>query len=250
MRTDKQNQASRINGAKSKGPTTEAGKQKSANNATSHGLSGNSGHIVLLRNESQAIFDAYTRAFEARFRPIDLVETELVHQMVASVWRLRRIEAAETAIIELEIDEQREKIDELFEFIDEAARNGLAFRSLAEKSLSMDRLMRYRAQARRAFATSIKMLQLLQGSRFNATPLDPDQPFSGASESPRPTAKAPDAETPSPAAADPEQPTAAQSVAFLRRPPQQKEAQQEKEPNEPSPVIFMPARAAARCATS
>ena len=244
MRTDKQNHASRINGAKSKGPVTEAGKQKSANNATSHGLSGNSGHIVLLRNESQAIFDAYTRAFEARFLPIDLVETEFVHQMVASVWRLRRIEAAETAIIELEIDEQREKIDEVFEFIDEAARNGLAFRSLAERSLSMDRLMRYRTQARRAFATSVKMLQLLQGARFNATPLDPDQPFSGAPESPKPAAKTADVEKPSSTARTPAEP-AAQSVAFLRRP-----QQRETERNEPKLVVIKPANAATLCATS
>ena len=237
MRTNKQNQASRINGAKSKGPTTEVGKQKSAKNATTHGLSGLTGHIVLLRNESQAIFDAYTRAFMQRFKPIDIVEEELVQQLIASTWRLRRIEAAETAIIELELDEQREQIDETFEFIDEAARNGLAFRSLAENSLSLDRLMRYRAQARRAFVTNIKLLQLLQGSRFNATPIDPDDP---CSLSPQTAPAFAQAETESHTKTNKPDPlpNTPSTVSFCRKP-----LQNQTEPNEPEPFA-LPVRTA------
>jgi hypothetical protein len=138
------------------------------------------GRIFVLEHENPALFDAYYKAYVKRFQPIDLVEAEQVQHMVSAIWRLRRIEAYETAIMDLEVDEQRANIDEIFDRIDDTAREAIAFRHLVDHSHTIDRITRYRTQARRAFTTALKTLQFLQGSRFNTTPLDPEDPGSFA----------------------------------------------------------------------
>ena len=68
MRTDKQIEASKTNGAKSQGPKTPEGKAKSAQNANRHNLAG--GHIVLLSNESIHEFKAFSNGYyERSLRP-------------------------------------------------------------------------------------------------------------------------------------------------------------------------------------
>ena len=49
MRSEEQKQASRNNGAKSNGPKTEQGKERSSQNGMRHNLA--SGHLVLLSTE-------------------------------------------------------------------------------------------------------------------------------------------------------------------------------------------------------
>jgi len=57
MRSDKQIEASRRNGAKSKCPVTEKGKTISSQNATTHALTSET--LVVLQNESSANFESF-----------------------------------------------------------------------------------------------------------------------------------------------------------------------------------------------
>src|SRR5688572_11929983 len=109
MRTDKQNEASRTNGAKSQGPITPEGKAKSSQNAERHNLCA-AGHIVLLTNENPDEFRQLIDDFIVRFQPVDGVELDLVYKLIAASWRDKRITGMETALIELEMLRQQPEI--------------------------------------------------------------------------------------------------------------------------------------------
>src|SRR5689334_20140282 len=87
-------EASRANGAKSRGPVTAEGKLRSSQNALKHGLLSND---VVLATESRETFDRLLEALIARFQPADQAEMICVEHMAAAEWRIRRIWAAETA---------------------------------------------------------------------------------------------------------------------------------------------------------
>ncbi len=95
MRSEKQIEASRRNGAKSRGPATPAGKRKSSANALRHGLLAK--HL-LLPNEAAGVFEAYLQQLIARMRPVDTAELALVEEMAINHWRLRRSIAIETRL--------------------------------------------------------------------------------------------------------------------------------------------------------
>lgn len=175
MRTDKQSDASRNNGAKSDGPVTEEGKTKSARNSMRHNLS--SGHIVLLSNEDPDAFRAHSFGYLDRFAPADPVERDLVNQMIAASWRLARISAMECALVEIEMDRQRAAHDDEFAFLGPHARQTLSFFGNADHASVGVMLLRYQSAARRSYATALRMLKELQGDRFGRRPASvPEQP--------------------------------------------------------------------------
>jgi hypothetical protein len=101
MRTHSQIEASRRNGAQSRGPATSAGKAASAQNATTHGLYAKT---TVLASESQADFDELREAFFERFLPADLVELELLDGMVKTRWLIRRLDRIITTALDFEVD--------------------------------------------------------------------------------------------------------------------------------------------------
>lgn len=74
-------ESARINGAKSKGPKTPEGKQRSRLNAIRHGLAA---QTVCLSSETRPHFELMVEAYTERFQPADDVEEDLVEQMYAS----------------------------------------------------------------------------------------------------------------------------------------------------------------------
>src|SRR5271163_2978211 len=87
MRSEKQIQASRINGAKSRGPVTAAGRFNSANPDPRKRLLANT---VLAKNESRQRFDEIHHAMVEEFQPTSHLEIFLVNKMVAAQWRQMR----------------------------------------------------------------------------------------------------------------------------------------------------------------
>ncbi|HYI96893.1 MAG TPA: hypothetical protein VEX68_25345 [Bryobacteraceae bacterium] len=143
----------RINGAKSNGPITAEGKAISSQNSMKHGLT--SSRVVLL-HESQEAYDKLEASLINRFKPADDLESELVQEMAAARWRLRRIESMEAALFKKAIKQHEEAgtPDAL----------DMAYAEVAE-SKSYRMLVRHAAQLRRAFEKAWKELQLIQEDR-------------------------------------------------------------------------------------
>ena len=91
----------RINGAKSRGPTTAGGKLHSSMNAFKTGKYAK--NAVLLSSEDPIAFDAYHNAYVRRIQPACPVEASLVHELASVDWRLARNLAMETCLIEKEM---------------------------------------------------------------------------------------------------------------------------------------------------
>src|SRR5271156_546688 len=77
-----------INAQKSTGPRTEAGKQRSSLNALRHGLTA---RTAVLDSENQADYETHCRQFVDEYKPGTPTETQLVHELADTSWRLRRI---------------------------------------------------------------------------------------------------------------------------------------------------------------
>ena len=99
--------ASRINGAKSRGPVTPAGKARSSRNAVTHGLTARD---LCLSIEDEAKFKALQTAYIDKFRPQDRVEGDLVNEMVAAKWRQQRLWNIEAADLDFGIEKARDQV--------------------------------------------------------------------------------------------------------------------------------------------
>jgi hypothetical protein len=96
-RSPAQQAAARTNGARSHGPTTDAGKARSARNGTRHGLRG--GPFALLPGEDRDAFAELHAAVTADWGPRDAYERRWVMELVASMWRQDRLRCLEIATL-------------------------------------------------------------------------------------------------------------------------------------------------------
>ena len=95
--TPAQSAASRANGARSRGPTTEAGKAASARNGTRHGLRG--GPFALLPAEDAEAFAELHAAVTCDWGPRDAYERRWVMELVTAYWRQDRLRGLELAAL-------------------------------------------------------------------------------------------------------------------------------------------------------
>ncbi len=133
-------EASRRNGAKSKGPVSAAGKARSAQNARRHGLTSRT--VVLATPEDRATHAELARAIAERYRPEGTLEEHWAARMVAALWRRTRLEIIESRVLEAMI----------------AGEEALGLPSLATVS-------RYRARIARDLAEARRELETLQERR-------------------------------------------------------------------------------------
>ena len=163
--TEKQSSASRINGAKSKGPVSVEGRARSSQNAIRHGLSA---QAVVLHGEESADFGQLRDSYVQRFQPADQAEMDLVETLVSSRWRLRRIPMLEVQVFEnIHYRHQARIENELDDTAPFNMRMGWVFMEAAKgKSLSL--LQRYEGQLTRTYERSLKALQTLQKARLAA----------------------------------------------------------------------------------
>jgi hypothetical protein len=154
----KRNQA-RQNGAKAAGTKSPAGIQQSSRNAVKHGLTGKA---VVLSNESQAKFDELHQEYFHEFQPNTCVERDLVDDMVACRWRLKRIRVLQTAAIDLQMDRMDAEIEKTYNTIDQPTRTILAVAKLANEEHTLDLLLRYETTYSRMYQRALSTLLRLQ----------------------------------------------------------------------------------------
>jgi hypothetical protein len=102
--------ANRANAQWSTGPKTEPGKARSSRNAVKHGLFCKN---VLIPGEDPGEFHSLRDAFLRRLNPRDIVELEVVEDIIAAQWKLKRLRGAEK---EAYLDEAAAMQDELARF--------------------------------------------------------------------------------------------------------------------------------------
>src|ERR1700682_2085322 len=98
MPSELKSATSRANGAKSQGPITPEGKEKSSHNATIHGFT--SKKTIVLACENQDRFQEMLADYAEAYQPGCPVEEDLVDEMVACRWRILRIRMMETALMD------------------------------------------------------------------------------------------------------------------------------------------------------
>lgn len=95
-RSDRQTQASRLNGAKSRGPTSPKGKAKSARNSKTHGLTGKLDFSV----EEEDEIEKLAAKLGACYQVNDPLQAMLIDRVIVATLRLNRARALITETLE------------------------------------------------------------------------------------------------------------------------------------------------------
>jgi hypothetical protein len=159
MRSDKQQAASRANGAKSRGPVTAAGKRQSSKNSLRHGILA---RTVVLETESKERFRELLSSFQATYRPKSAVEEVLVQKMAVAHWRLLRLWSHQKAAFALELRSQPATLA----VEDAPTRDSVAFATLGDSHSPSPNIMdRFETTFDRQFARSLRLLRWEQSLR-------------------------------------------------------------------------------------
>jgi hypothetical protein len=96
LRERRRTATNRANAAHSTGPRTDAGKQRSSQNALSHGLTA---RTAVLPTEDPAAYRLHVQQFLDEYAPANATETQLVHEIANTAWRLNRIPFLEAELL-------------------------------------------------------------------------------------------------------------------------------------------------------
>jgi len=163
-------ESARINGAKSRGPKTPQGLATSSMNAFSHGLTAKT---LVLQSENPEEFTKMLNSYIDYLQPTNQIEVDLLADIVAARWRLRRIWRFETAMLDIEMDSQARDFEKRFEKYDEDMRGGAAFSSLTDKSHGLSTALRYDIHLSRSYRRSLQELDRLRGVGLRNEPTTP-----------------------------------------------------------------------------
>jgi len=153
--------ASKANGKKSRGPSTEAGKAISSQNALRHGLTVST---ILIDGEIPERFEALLGSLVAEYEPETETERQLVENMAISKWRQLRIWGLEN-IAHCEEIQRLAQVSEEMAAKGSAQRAWYAFRELSKENAiaTMSRLeTRFDRQYNRALT---RLMELKAGKK-------------------------------------------------------------------------------------
>lgn len=139
-------EASRRNGAKSRGPKTSEGKARSAQNAWKHGLCAQT--LVALGDEDRAAFEALEAALVEELAPEGTLQWLLAGRIARAMWRLERAER-----IEGELFDHHAGFD---------GNLGLALIRDGRGGRAFETLLRYRGGASAELWRALRLLKALQ----------------------------------------------------------------------------------------
>ena len=157
--TDGRALTSAANGAKSQGPVTPEGKLRSSRNAQKHGMHSNA---IVLHHESAEAYEELRQKYFRDFTPTNQSQSDLVDQMTAAIWRLRRLAALESAAMDHAVEAQRAQVDATYIDLDCETRAHLAFDKLATSSSTLVTYNRFQASQVRIYDRALRNLRFLQ----------------------------------------------------------------------------------------
>ena len=103
MSSELQSETSRLNGAKSRGPRTDAGKSNAYRSRYTHGMFSKT---ICIEGEDASRFSALLNSLREELQPQTCIEDGLIEDLAGFRWRQRRLLAMETACISREIRRQ------------------------------------------------------------------------------------------------------------------------------------------------
>ncbi len=179
MSTERQQQASRANGSKSRGPVTPEGKLASSRNAITHGVLSTT---IVLKGESTDRFLDLLAALLEEFQPQTAFEESLIENMAVVRWRQMRIWGMEKAAMEHEMRRQggiSNSTNDLDPAEDAATRAAIAFRTLSDDSRSLELINRYESRYDRQYLRAHRRFLEVRDRRTpppTPAPLNPHPP--------------------------------------------------------------------------
>jgi hypothetical protein len=187
MRSLLQIQASRANGAKSRGPVTEEGKRASAanavhatgpvtpvgkatcsQNATRHGMLAQS---IVLQSEAIPAFTGLLAELSAELQPVTFIERRLVENMAVADWRRQRLWCLEMAQYTHAIRIQERANDPIAdqENIEiPSMHTALAFAGLSDRGNSLSNMNRYEIRYAREYLRTLQAFREHRALRLAA----------------------------------------------------------------------------------
>jgi hypothetical protein len=141
--------ASRRNGAKSRGPKTPEGKARSAQNALKHGMRAQK-HVVLPDEDADDFADLEAATVE-ELAPVGALQAVLARRVAVAAWRLARADR-----LEIELFAERHVA---------GGGPGLALIRDGNGTRSFETLLRYRGAAMAEFWRALRTLKALQAEQ-------------------------------------------------------------------------------------
>jgi hypothetical protein len=152
--SDARAEASRKNGAKSRGPKTQDGRARSSQNVLKHGMRAQK--YVLLPDEDAGEFADLEAALIEELAPVGALQTVLARRVAVAAWRLARADRMEVELFE----ERRWNNGGL----------GIALIRDGNGTRSFEMLLRYRGAAMAEFWRALKTLKALQAEQAATGP--------------------------------------------------------------------------------
>jgi len=152
MSTAAQHAANAANAAHSTGPLTEEGKNRSSQNARTHGLT--SRDLVVAEHEREE-FEQFQSALIDELRPEGPLETTVFDQLLHAAWNLQRIRRMESELWQIEPN----------------------LLLSDDSSKAFERLGRYHSRTERSYYRALKELKELQTNRALKQALPVQAPF-------------------------------------------------------------------------
>ena len=169
---------SRINGAKSRGPTTAGGKARSAMNSLRHGRYAN--NATVLSNEDGDAFEELVAEYSRCIQPASNVEYRLVSELASIDWRLTRYAAMGTRMLDNEMALQVPALESAGVAVAELTLLNNAGRAIVEHSPYPNYLLRCESQLLRARRSALAVLKEIRKNFPLADPstqIIPPQPL-------------------------------------------------------------------------
>ncbi|WP_159714280.1 hypothetical protein [Geminicoccus flavidas] len=167
-RTAAQAEASRRNGARSRGPVTREGKACSAQNA--HGFGFRSASRLLIDLDDQERFAELEAAVRERFQPACPMEAAICARMVAALWRAERADRLEA--------EHWCLLPRGVKAGDKLRMGQILHDEEHHRRQSLQTILRYQAEAMNGFNRALRALNQLRAARSDADmpPAAPAEP--------------------------------------------------------------------------
>jgi hypothetical protein len=154
--------AARANGAKSRGPVTAEGKQRSSRNAVKHGLLA---RILTLTEADARLYESLQQNYIERFQPRDQPEYDLIEELVYAKWQIRQAWMMHARTLSLQMMADYDELNGEWDSVTMLDRQTLAFAQSLAKSNVLPTLERYIRQLTTQADRAIRMFEHLRSER-------------------------------------------------------------------------------------